>query len=213
MGGTFVLNKQGFDLWANDYDKTVKVSEESDLYPFAGYKNILNTIYNDVMQKDNSRVLDIGFGTGVLTSRLYENGHQIDGIDFSEKMISIAKDKMPLANLMEWDISNGLPNFVHGKKYDSIVSTYTLHHLSEEDKVTFIKSLLPFLAEDGKIYIGDVAFQTREKLELCKKTSINYWDDDEFYFVYDELNSMLQNICKIEFHPKSHCGAVFILSN
>lgn len=46
-------------------------------YPFAGYKKILNTIYNEVMQ------FDIGFGTGILTSKLYEKGHHIDGIDFS----------------------------------------------------------------------------------------------------------------------------------
>ena len=80
-----MLNKQGFDLWANEYDQTVQVSEESNLYPFAGYKEILNTIFNEVMQNEQSKVLDIGFGTGVLTSKLYENGHQIDGLDFSAR--------------------------------------------------------------------------------------------------------------------------------
>ncbi len=175
-----MLNSQGFDLWANDYDKTVKVSEENNLYPFAGYKNILNIIFNEVMKKKQSKVLDIGFGTGVLTGKLYENGHHIDGLDFSAKMIAIAKDKMPMANLLEWDISIGLPDYVKGKKYDSIVSTYTLHHLSDEDKFIFIKSLLPLLADNGKIFIGDIAFKTREKLEICRKNNIKYWDDDEF---------------------------------
>ena len=82
-----MLNKQGFDLWANDYDLTVQVSEENNLYPFAGYKKILNTIFNEVMQNKQSNVLDIGFGTGVLTTKLYEHGHHIDGLDFSAKMI------------------------------------------------------------------------------------------------------------------------------
>ncbi len=49
-----MLNKQGFDLWANEYDQTVRVSEESNLYPFAGYKEILNTIFNEVMQNEKS---------------------------------------------------------------------------------------------------------------------------------------------------------------
>jgi putative AdoMet-dependent methyltransferase len=207
-----VLNSQGFDLWANDYDKTVKVSEENNLYPFAGYKNILNVIFNEVMKKQQSNVLDIGFGTGVLTGKLYENGHHIDGLDFSAKMIAIAKDKMPMANLLEWDISSGLPDYVKEKKYDSIVSTYTLHHLSDEDKVIFIKSLLPLLAENGKIFIGDIAFKTREKLEICRKNNNKYWDDDEFYFVFEEINASLIKICKCDFHPESHCGGVFIIS-
>ena len=140
-----MLNKQGFDLWANEYDQTVQVSEESNLYPFAGYKEILNTIFNEVMQNEKSTVLDIGFGTGVLTHKLYENGHQVDGIDFSGEMIAIAQTKMPRANLVEWDISNGLPDEILSMKYDAIVSTYALHHLTDEAKITFIQQLLPLL--------------------------------------------------------------------
>lgn len=207
-----MLNNQGFDLWAHDYDKTVQVSEENNLYPFAGYKNILNVIFNEAMQKQQSKVLDIGFGTGILTSKLYEHGHQIDGLDFSKKMIGLAQEKMPMANLMEWDISNGLPDYVKEKKYDSIISTYTLHHLADEDKVIFVKSLLPLLADNGKIIIGDIAFQTRKKLEICRNTSIQYWDNDEFYFVFEEINASLKNICTCEFHSESHCGGVLIIS-
>lgn len=207
-----MLNNQGFDLWANEYDQTVKVSEENNLYPFAGYKEILNSIFNEVMKKENSSVLDIGFGTGVLTSKLYEHDHQIDGLDFSAKMISLAQEKMPMAKLMEWDISNGLPEYVKEKKYDSIVSTYTLHHLSDEDKIIFIKSLLPLLAENGEIFIGDIAFKTQEELENCKLNSMEYWDVDEFYFVDEVINSSLKNICKCEFHQISHCGGVFVIS-
>jgi putative AdoMet-dependent methyltransferase len=207
-----MLNKQGFDLWANEYDQTVRVSEESNLYPFAGYKEILNTIFNEVMQNEKSRVLDIGFGTGVLTSKLYENGHQIDGIDFSGEMIAIAQPKMRQANLIEWDISNGLPNEVLYEKYNTIVSTYTLHHLTDESKITFIQQLLPLLNDDGKIFIGDIAFLTREELEKCKKESAGYWDDDEFYFVADEIHSALEDVCTCEFHSISHCGGVLIIT-
>ena len=206
-----MLNKQGFDLWANEYDQTVQVSEERNVYPFAGYKEILNTIFNEVMQNEKSKVLDIGFGTGVLTHKLYENGHQVDGIDFSEEMIAIAQTKMPRANLMEWDISNGLPDEILTKKYDAIVSTYTLHHLTDVAKITFIQQLLPLLNAGGKIFIGDIAFRTREDLEQCRKESAG-WDADEFYFVADEIRSALGDICTSEFHPISHCGGVFIMT-
>lgn len=207
-----MLNQQGFDLWANHYDQTVQVSEENGLYPFEGYKNILNAIFNEVMQKEQSRILDIGFGTGILTNRLYEHGHLIDGIDFSAKMIEIAQSKMPHANLIEWDFTNGLPKVVQAKKYDSVISTYALHHLSDVEKVHFIATLLPLLTADGKILIGDIAFQSREQLENCKKDNLHHWDEDEFYFVYDELQSALQSICKSEFYPFSHCGGIIIIT-
>ena len=40
-----LLNKEGFDLWADGYDQTVQHSEEKYQYPFAGYKAILNKIF------------------------------------------------------------------------------------------------------------------------------------------------------------------------
>ncbi|MEW9501147.1 class I SAM-dependent methyltransferase [Jeotgalibacillus marinus] len=208
-----MLNKQGFDLWANDYDQTVQVNAENDLYPFAGYKTILNTIFNEVMQKKKSTVLDIGFGTGILTTKLYEHGHRLDGVDFSTQMIAIAQAKMPNAQLIEWDFTNDLPSNVHSKKYDSIVSTYALHHLTDREKISFIQYLLPFLSETGKIFIGDIAFLTRDDLDLCREKNISYWDDDEFYFAFNELYSALKDVCLCEFHPISHCGAVIIISN
>lgn len=207
-----MLNKQGFDIWANEYDQTVKVSEDQSLYPFAGYKKVINTIFNEIMQKKHAQVLDIGLGTAILSHKLYDNGHSIDGLDFSAKMIEIAQAKMPKANVVECDFSKGLPEEIEGKKYDFIVSTYALHHLNDDEKLTFIEELLPLLTDNGKIFIGDIAFQSREKLETCRKESIAYWDDDEFYFVFDELNLELQKICTCEFYPISHCGGILILT-
>jgi len=78
-----MLDSKGFDLWADGYDKSVNVSEESNEYPFAGYKDVVNHIYNQVREKDGACVLDIGFGTGILTTQLYNFGCNITGIDFS----------------------------------------------------------------------------------------------------------------------------------
>lgn len=207
-----MLSKQGFDLWANDYDRTVQLSEENNEYPFAGYKEILNLIFNEAMQKEGSAVLDIGFGTGILAAKLYERDHRIDGIDFSEEMIAIAQKKMPEARLMQWDVTNGLPETAANSSYDTIISTYALHHLTDEEKGTFIKNLLERLEPDGRIFIGDIAFRTRADLAQCRLDNFKYWDEDEFYFAYDEFERSIGDICKSEFHPVSHCGGVIILS-
>ncbi|MFJ3386816.1 MULTISPECIES: class I SAM-dependent methyltransferase [unclassified Lysinibacillus] len=208
-----LLKQQGFNLWADGYDKTVQLSEESNQYPFAGYKAVLNMIFNEVMSIPKSTVLDIGFGTGVLTAKLYDNGHTINGLDFSSKMIEIAKEKMPDANLMEWDLSEGLPLELLRQKYDAIISTYALHHFTDEMKVHYITALLQQLTTAGKIFIGDIAFESRKQLEKCRQDSIDYWDDDEFYFVHEEISALLKGVCQLEFYPISHCGGVFVLSN
>lgn len=119
-----MLDNQGFDLWADDYDKTVNISEENNEYPFAGYKDVLNYIYNRVMKQNNPGILDIGFGTGILTTQLYNVGCNVTGIDFSSNMIDIAKKKMPDALLINWDFIKGLPDEIKNHKFDYIISTY-----------------------------------------------------------------------------------------
>ena len=41
-------NENGFDLWAQDYDKSVGLSDEANSYPFAGYKKVLGEIFNRI---------------------------------------------------------------------------------------------------------------------------------------------------------------------
>jgi len=103
-----MLDNKGFDLWADGYDKSVGVSDEGNAYPFAGYKDVLGTIYKIIMDKPNAVVLDIGFGTGTLTTKLYENGCTIYGQDFSARMIALASEKMPTAHLYQGDFTQGL---------------------------------------------------------------------------------------------------------
>lgn len=88
-----MLDSKGFDLWSDDYDKSVNLSEEENTYPFAGYKNILGKIYQTVRNSSGKTILDIGFGTGILSKKFYDDGYTIYGIDFSEKMIEKAKEK------------------------------------------------------------------------------------------------------------------------
>lgn len=90
-------DKQGFDLWAGEYDKSVGIADDDNEYPFAGYKKLMNSIFGIIMERSPSSVLDIGLGTATLTSKLYAGGNEITGIDFSSQMLNIAKGKMPNA--------------------------------------------------------------------------------------------------------------------
>ncbi|NLV77405.1 MAG: class I SAM-dependent methyltransferase, partial [Tissierellia bacterium] len=140
-----MLDDKGFDLWADGYEKSVQLSEEDNEYPFAGYKDVLGTIYNIVHRKEKAKILDIGFGTGVLTKKLYDDGYEIYGIDFSQRMIAIAKEKMPLAKLFQYDFFKGLPKELENIQFDYIISTYAMHHLEDEDKIKLINKLEEYI--------------------------------------------------------------------
>ena len=204
-----MLDNKGFDLWADGYDKAVGLSDEENTYPFAGYKDVLGQIYREIMEKPGATVLDIGFGTGTLTTKLYENGCTVYGQDFSARMIELASAKMPEARLFQGDIANGLvvPLLLH--RYDFIVATYSLHHLTDEQKTVFLRILLEQLNENGQILIGDVAFQTRRELEKCRQETGAEWDDEEIYFVADEMKKEFPGL---EFTKVSFCAGILRLT-
>ena len=203
-----MLDQKGFDLWAEGYDRSVELSDEEARFPFAGYKALLNEIYNRVLAGPHRTVLDIGFGTAFLTSRLYQAGAQIFGQDFSAEMVRLAREKMPEARLYQGDFTQGLRAELKENRYDAVIATYSLHHLDGGQKVRFLRELLPLLNEGGRIYIGDVAFRTRAELEACREAEGEKWDPDEIYFVFEELK---KDIPALTFEPFSYCAGLLTL--
>lgn len=65
------------------------------------------------------------------------------------------------------------------------------------------------LNDGGKLLIGDVAFNTREELEKCKTEAGDDWDEDEIYFV---LNEIRKSFPQATFEQKSFCSGVIAIS-
>lgn len=205
-----MLSNQGFDLWADGYDKSVGLSDEANTYPFAGYKAVLGRIFQEVTQREKPDVLDIGFGTGTLTTRLYQRGCEIWGQDFSKEMLRIAAEKMPKARLFRGDFSDGLVPQLARMRYDFIIATYSLHHLMDAQKVSLLHTLCGCLKPGGKVLIGDVAFETRAALEECRAAAGAEWDEDEIYFVANELR---ESFASLRFEQISACAGVIEITN
>ena len=203
-----MLNSNGFDMWADGYDESVRLSENDNEYPFAGYKEVLNTIYKTVRSGRGNRILDIGFGTAVLTQKLYNDRYTVFGMDFSQKMLDIGKTKMPDAVLIKHDFSMGFPEELKNERFDFITCTYAIHHLTDEKKAEFIGELKAHLNPDGLILIGDVAFEKVEDLERCRRESGDLWDYDESYMVEETIKKLVRNV---DFEKITFCSGVFTI--
>lgn len=204
-----MLDKHGFDEWSKDYDAAVKQSDASQLYPFAGYQKVLKFLRDCVFSKGKPTVLDIGFGTAALTQQLYEGGCKIYGLDFSSKMLALAQSKMPEATLLQADFTNGLPKILCEQRYDIILSSYAIHHLSELKQEPFLLELLSLLNAQGIVLLGDIMFENQTQLEVCKNKAKEAWDEEENYIVIEAFPE-IQNIKK-SFYPMSYCAGVLVL--
>ena len=56
--------------------------------------------------------------------------------------------------------------------------------------------------------IGDVTFETRSRLDQCRKDVGDEWDDEEIYFVVDELK---KDYPTLTFEQISYCAGIISL--
>lgn len=205
-----------FDRIAEDYDQSVQETDHLGLFPYAGYDEILTEIANQVDKAKHlteKRILDLGIGTGALYQKLNPNGCELVGIDVSAKMLDLARLRIPQANLIQRDFRKGLPEAIQKDKFDFIISTYALHHLTTPEFVGMIGRLVEMMAPFGKILIGDIMFANKIDHDQCKKKNSEYWDESETYEIFDDLIDLLDGKLALSFMKMSFCAGVLIIEN
>ena len=79
-----------------------------------------------------SRILDLGCGTGYLTLPLLARGHHMTGVDLSQEMLEVLRQKIPETEKDRFTFKvTGAEDFVETdtESYDAVVLSALLHHL------------------------------------------------------------------------------------
>ena len=205
-----ILDAAGFDAWQASYDADVAACEATGDYPFAGYTDLQQQVFDIVHAREGVSALDLGCGTGRMAGRLLEAGHPVTAVDFSDNMLAAAKKNAPGAELVKAELEE-VPEKLAGRQFDCIYAAYSLHHLSDERKYALLEKLRAMLKPEGVIVLGDVSFPDREGMEAVKEAYEDGWDDSEFYLVRDELEQALPQF-DVDCIPISFCADVLILS-
>lgn len=192
------IRKELFDQWAKGYNNSVLKSEKEGSYPFAGYSEVKYSIFDIISNKHKAKVLEMGVGTGEITKPLYDLGYEITGVDLSSEMIEIAKSHMKNATFILADFSDALNEIYN--KFDFIVFSYSIHHLSYNDQIELLIKLNNYLNEDGVITIGDVSTFTIEEMNQLQNKYAAIWDDEEYYPILKKYQlSRLIDIYKLSY--------------
>lgn len=179
-------DKWDFNNWAQSYDRDV-IADKGSLKIYKNYNSILQNVYNMAkkLNKKESKILEIGVGTGNLASKFLNDNFNIIGIDQSREMLVVAKEKYPKLKVR---LGEFLKIPYENKVFDTIVSTYAFHHLKEEEKKIAIEEMIRVLKDDGKIIIGDLMFENkleeRNILKTLSKEQI-FEIKDEYYSYID----------------------------
>jgi ubiquinone/menaquinone biosynthesis C-methylase UbiE len=108
--------------------------------------------------QDGQQVLDLGCGTGTLTlmvKRLHPQA-EVTGLDGDPEVLSIAKVKAEKAGLaITWDhgMADKLP--YPDKRYDRVLSSLMVHHLTRDRKRSAFAEALRVLKPGGEFHLVD----------------------------------------------------------
>ena len=130
--------------------------------------------------KKGSTVLDVGCGTGNKSAYLLDRGLSVEGIDFSEKMIEIARRDVPGATFDVMDLVN-VDNL--NKKYDGIFARAVLLHFTKKDIPSILKKLRNLLNDGGYMYVAVKEQKDNEKGEMVVKDNDYGFEVQRFFVI------------------------------
>ncbi len=184
--------KFNHDPIAKDYDSDVK---DSDNPIRLGYTELLEWVSKKA--KTSKIIIDMGCGTGNTTNSL-NNFEKVFCIDISENMISLAKEKLKNKKnvfFIKDDLLSSLEKMKE-ENVDTIISTYAIHHLTQEEKHVLFEKINEILQDGGKIIFGDLMFKNKEYKKEMEEKYPNLVEDfeEEFFWFIDEEADKLREL-------------------
>jgi len=133
---------------AEEYDRLIRAIVPS--------QPLLLATICDYLPPHPQRILELGCGTGILTAMVREEypGAEVIGIDLSPEMLRMAAAKPGLKGVrfLAQDLRDAWPD----GRYDAIVTSLCLHHISREDRVMVVRRALSALSPGGRFICGDI---------------------------------------------------------
>jgi putative AdoMet-dependent methyltransferase len=176
-------DRWNFDRQASTYDEQVKMITSFNVHE--DYEEALNLTFEWISPKEGEKGLDIGIGTGNLANCFLAKGIGMAGIDQSREMLKQCQLKHPQ---IETKLGNFLSIPYLDRQFDFIVTSYALHHLTDDQKLLALDEMRRVLKPHGRICITDLMFESQSKrneyyqaLQNAGKQEIIAQIEDEYF--------------------------------
>jgi putative AdoMet-dependent methyltransferase len=174
-----------FDQQASFHDELV-LNNEQAFNKHPSYSQALKMVGEWVKPLQGEKGLDIGTGTGNLAAIFLEKGIEMSGIDQSKEMLKQCQRKFP--NL-ETKLGNFLAIPYLDHSFEFVVTSYALHHLTDEQKRMALEEIHRVLKPHGRVCIVDLMFENQhqrnqyvgEKDYYADRSKLLDWFDQKGY--------------------------------
>lgn len=161
------------DEWNNDF-------YETGYTPWRREEIDLNS-WLDTAEVRSGKAMDLGCGTGEVAIWLSNHGFEVEGLDFSQTALDIARTQSNKPRWVEWNLENLKAYDFRYELYDLIIDSKVLPFI--KNKKQYLSTISQRLTEDG-IFILHVMI---------------YHDEDERVYIQEEyLETLLDPLFEIK---------------
>lgn len=149
----------------------------------------------DVLDSEKNLVVDLGCGTGTLTSALYARGYDMIGVDSSESMLGIAMEKRAKNNEEILYLLQDMRELELYSTVGTVVSVCDcVNYILEEEELLEVFSLVNNYLYPGGIFIFDFNTDYKYREVIGDTTIAENRDDCSFIWenYYDEASCINQ---------------------
>lgn len=141
------------------------------------------------------KVLELACGTGSLSRHLYQKGYVMEGVDISEDMLTIAKERALEAHMNIPFFCQDITELDLNRQYDSAVLMCDgLNYVLELDLVTeVLKRVKQHLTPSG-LFIFDLSSHYKLSQVIGNETFAETFEDSAYIWenTFDEENELLE---------------------
>jgi 2-polyprenyl-3-methyl-5-hydroxy-6-metoxy-1,4-benzoquinol methylase len=145
------------------------------------------------MLPEKAAILDVGCGAGVKSRYLSDKGFKITGVDFSDKMIEIAKRESPDIDFEVVDIYD-LDGYE--KTFDAVFAQAVLLHIPKARVLEVIAKLKKKIKPKGLLYLAVKEVKLDKMEEKVEKENDYGYDYERFFsfFTLSEIEGYLKEL-------------------
>jgi len=153
-----------------------------------------------------SKILDMGCAMGSFTKYVADKGYIVDGIDISENLIQIAKQKVKNVSFSVMDMLD-----LHLEKtYDGMMLINSIIHIEKKDMLKLFQSIYQILNQNGVVLVilleGNGEQYVTEPLDPTILEFVNFYQSKEIEAIFLESGFQILQSSRIVEEKETELG-------
>lgn len=174
-----------FSKWADSYDNPLTSIT---------FRQTNTKIVKLLDPKQNSSLLDVGCGSGILIKYLLETnrGMKLFGLDITSKMVEVAKRKFANDPNVEITLGSAIKMPYKNNTFDYVTCASSFHH--HPDPLKSAKEMVRVLKPGGKLLILDMCIEGLLRRILFKIENVYHNEGKVFRLTNKEMFDLFQKV-------------------